>query len=131
MKIRPYTHNKMSVHSKMSTESARHAELQSHAAWHPDVSNAAVATERLKGQSPYTYLLRPAPEDDQHQYYFSFVGGNSGDVTHKFVNVVLEQGKWVFKNGSTVSGGPFVNLDEFVAAVMHCDCNRCMPLQHC
>ena len=98
-------------------------QLHLHPAWQGSLAGL-YAEDKLKGQAPFTYLLRSG-EIDSH-YYVSFVLPD-GSIKHQPFLIKVTSGGWFCRNGYVV--GPFLNMpfQEILHLIMHCEKSDCIP----
>jgi len=104
-----------------ATAKAR-AELEAHPAWHGMLSQAE-AEVRLKGKTPFTYLVRDGGVADV--YFVSFVKEDLS-FEHDWIAFEGEMGAWCHRNRTIVSMRR--QLTELFAPMMHVEAGGCSPL---
>ncbi len=100
------------------------SEILTHCAWEGAISGLE-AEALLKGQSPFTYVLRAG--ETYLNYYVSFVGADN-TLRHQPFKIMIRQNGWLCMNGAV--NGPFLNMPffEILHLVMHCEKGECKPL---
>ena len=101
------------------------SEILSHPAWVGAISGLE-AEALLKGQSPFTYLLRAG--ETYLNYYVSFVGSDH-TLRHQPFKIKITQNGWFCMNG--IASGPFLNIPflEILHLIMHCEKGECKALR--
>lgn len=98
-------------------------ELQNHASWLGYVSGLK-AEKMLRGQKPYTYVVRTG--EFAGDYYVTHVLAN-GAIAHTPFIVTITNDGWHFEN--TSGWGPYLyaTLDHVLPLIMHCEGEQATP----
>jgi hypothetical protein len=114
----------MSVMSNQVYLNDVEGEIVTHSAWEGSISGLE-AEALLKGQSPFTYVLRAG--ETYLNYYVSFVGFDHM-LRHQPFKIMISQNGWSCMNGNV--NGPFLNTPffEILHLIMHCEKGECNPL---
>ena len=96
-------------------------EINDHPSWKGDVSLCEAAA-LLKGNNPFTYVLSAGM--DKNHFFLSYVDFDLV-VKHKNVRIILNQGNWAIKNGSTTI---YSSISKLIPDCLHCSANVCKPL---
>ena len=96
--------------------------VKSDPSWRGEISLGEAAL-MLKGSQPFTYVLSAGM--DQAHFFLSYVDAHCG-VRHKNVRVLLSQGRWCIKNGST---GTYEAIAPLIPDCLHCSEGACKPLK--
>ena len=98
--------------------------IRIHPAWYGKIAGL-YAEKKLRGQAPYTYLLRDG-ESSLH-YYVTFAHPD-GSVGHQPFTISVASDQLYFENGD--ARGPFEHetILDVVHIIMHCKQEECVPL---
>ena len=99
-------------------------EVESHPAWHGCLAGLE-AEDALKGQAPFTYLIRSGEKGSN--YYISFVLADS-TIKHQPFWVRNSAQGWYYRN--FCGRGPLdIPFSDVIHSIMHCGADECRPLK--
>lgn len=102
-------------------------EIESHVAWHGNISGIEAQEILRKEKKPYRYILRKG--EFEGDYYVSFVDTDFKVVHQPFKITITTEG-WSCQNSGSFRSLTTASFDDILHLIMHCSKQDPTPKHH-